>query len=390
MSAPEEQKILAFLKECDLFSSFSADELMSLLPFVHLETFSKGEWILQEGDDSQHLYLVLKGKAEVVKKAGEHWAQLAVIGAGDWVGEMAHLEHQTRSASLRALDSVELLVFHSEELEAEEKCHGTYLKLMGQLTRRVSQRLRKTDQNLVESLQEKLSLLQAHNQISSTLIHMFILLALWFNVSKLIGSVATQLNAFESITSALFVLIFALSTIYVIYSSGYPLSFYGLSLQRAGFYSLEAILYSLPLILFLIALKWALIENLPLFEGIPLIDSGVSGLSFHEIAAVWGLYLFFVPLQELIARGFLQNCFRNFFQGPNRVFYAILSSNLLFALVHTVKSFWFAIATFLLGIFWGCLYEHQRTIVGVIVSHALVGAFALFVLNIQKMFALAG
>lgn len=390
MSAEENSKLLSFLKTCDLFQGFSEEELEQLLPFMHIEHFSKGRWIAQEGEMSQNLYLLMKGSAEVVKKAGDYWPQLAVIEEGEWVGEMAHLEQETRSASIRALDQVQLLVCHLKELQAEESCRTIYLKLIGRLTKKVSQRLRKTDQSLVESLQEKLSLIQAHNQVSKTLIHMFILMALWFNFSKLMGSLPYQPTASEGVISAFFVLLFGLSTIYVIYSSGYPLSFYGLTFKRAGYISVEAALYSLPLMLFLVALKWGLIKHVALFEELPLFDDGNKGQSWHETIAVWSLYLLFVPLQELIARGFLQNCFRNFFQGSNRVFYAILSSNLLFALVHTVKGFWFSIATFLLGIFWGCLYEHQRSIVGVCVSHAIIGAFTLFFLNIQKVFAIAG
>ena len=50
------------------------------------------------------MFVVLSGEVEVLHKGGsDHDVRVALLGPGDWVGEMAVLDVQPRSASVRAL-----------------------------------------------------------------------------------------------------------------------------------------------------------------------------------------------------------------------------------------------------------------------------------------------
>jgi membrane protease YdiL (CAAX protease family) len=71
---------------------------------------------------------------------------------------------------------------------------------------------------------------------------------------------------------------------------------------------------------------------------------------------------------------------------PGRVNWkAIVVSNLIFATAHTYLGLWFCLAVFLPGIFWGWMFAKQRSIIGVTVSHILVGIWGIFALGLTAM-----
>ena len=57
---------------------------------------------------------------------------------------------------------------------------------------------------------------------------------------------------------------------------------------------------------------------------------------------------------------------------------------------HTYISLEFAIATFIPGISWGWLFQKQRSLVGVSVSHALIGLWIVFILNFRTALSALG
>lgn len=386
------QGLITFLKSCEIFSNLSHDELVLMLPFIRVMTFEKGEWILKEGDVGQNLYLIKKGQVEVVKSEKEHGhiEQLDVLGPGEWVGEMAYFEQGKRSASVRALDKVEVLVLLVEDLRSSSVGEMFYPKIVKHLTKRISQRLRKTGDNLLASVTEKLRLVKASNQISSAIIHLMMLFALFINISKVVISNAEEFPTLNVLFPSISILAFGASVVWLIKISDYPLSFYGLTLEKWQRHALEGVIFSIPLLAFITLLKWGLIYFVSEFEDLRIFDSPFKHVSVGDMLLYVGIYLLLIPLQELVARGFLQSCFRNFFQGPYRAFFAILTSNLFFEMPHTIHHLSFAIATFCFGFFWGYLFERQKSLVGVCVSHALVGAWVFFILNYEIMFEAVG
>jgi membrane protease YdiL (CAAX protease family) len=55
----------------------------------------------------------------------------------------------------------------------------------------------------------------------------------------------------------------------------------------------------------------------------------------------------------------------------------------MFSVNHLHMSFLFAALAFLPGIFWGILFNRQRHILGVTLSHFAIGAFVFFVLGVR-------
>ncbi len=386
------EEIIPFLKSSELFQDFSEGELTLLISFVRFRTFNEGDWIIKEGEVGQNLYLIKTGRVEIVKKDEEYnsYTRLEVLGPGEWVGEMAFFEQEKRSASIRALGKVEVVILMLEDLRASEQEEHFYPKIIKQLSKRISQRLRKTDDSLIVSLTEKLKLVKASNQASDALIHIMIWFALFINLAKVLALHAKQFPVVAFVFPTLSILVFGVSSAWLIRKSDYPLSFYGLTTHKWFRHTIEAIAYTIPLLILVTLIKYVLIHTVSDFKRLDLFVFTQKGKGFYGYIFLWVMYLVFVPVQELTARSFLQSCFRNIFHGKYRAFFAILTSNLLFEMAHTIEYLSFAISTFCFGIFWGYLFEKQQSIVGACVSHAILGAWVFFALDYDPVFAIIG
>lgn len=378
--------IFPFLQQVELFSDLSTNEISSLLPYLQQKTVKTGDWIIREGETGRNLYLIKKGKAEIVKEEPEFndFQVLAVLEPGDWVGEMAYLEKEPRSASIRATEEMEVLTLDLEKLENSPDKQTLYEKIVNRLTKRVSQRLRKTDDNLIIALREKLALVKSHSHVSRTIIHLFILIAFYFNVSKISYTYLNVLGNISGVLVPVVIIVVASSATWIILSAGFPLSYYGLSLKNGWKEAFEAFLYTIPVLVLIFIVEWVLIAFVPSLKGQPLFAS-YKDVNLNTELIIIAAYFPLVPVQELVIRGFLQTILRNFFLGPNRVILAIITSNIIFELFHTMRGIWFAVFTFILGFIWGLIYEQQKTIIGVSISHALVAAWGFFILNWQSI-----
>ena len=89
---------------------------------VHL-SYSKGELIIKEGDYGISIFKILKGSVRVFQKLDDYKFTLATLERGGIFGEMAFFNFLTepRSASVEAIDDVELEVWHPALLADEYK-----------------------------------------------------------------------------------------------------------------------------------------------------------------------------------------------------------------------------------------------------------------------------
>jgi len=71
----------------------------------------RGTRVFEEGEPGDSLYLIVRGSVRVHK--GER--EVAVLGKGECFGEMAILDNEPRSASITALEDVQLLRIWSDD-----------------------------------------------------------------------------------------------------------------------------------------------------------------------------------------------------------------------------------------------------------------------------------
>ncbi len=73
------------------------------------KVYQDGEIIVRQGELGNCMYVVQKGKVEVLQEKGDKEISLAVLNEGDFFGEMAIFEREVRSATARALGEVRVL-----------------------------------------------------------------------------------------------------------------------------------------------------------------------------------------------------------------------------------------------------------------------------------------
>ena len=86
---------------------------------LNREVFYRGQDIIHQGDEGYRAYYIESGRVEVYLKDGEHQLKLTELGPGDIFGEMALINHEARTASVRALDECVLTVISREEIDGK-------------------------------------------------------------------------------------------------------------------------------------------------------------------------------------------------------------------------------------------------------------------------------
>jgi CRP-like cAMP-binding protein len=396
------QELVDFLKESELFHGLSENEIGLLLPFIRIAKYNAQRFIVKEEEKGDELFLIKSGSVEILKKDKEHdtFFRLAALHSGEWFGEMGILG-ETRIASAKALEDTEVVVVHLKDLDSLVEKSPSFSKILKNISTTATKRLDAANEMVVKAMKQELTIAKTHDHMGRFIVHLFILLTFFVYTLKFFELYGSY-SKISQFAASSFIVFFAVSCVLLVKLSGYPLEFYGLSLKNWQRNCFEAVIFTLPLMLVMLVIKWVLIQTVPEFEDLYLFKPGAKEkeasflqraynhffgkpqeqVSFHVILT---FYIVLIPVQEFIARGCLQSSLRHFFTAPNRAFLAILTSNLLFGLFHSLKTFSFALSAFVFGIFWGWLYERQKTIVGPCISHVLVGIWAFAVLNFQAI-----
>lgn len=378
-----------------LFKGLSDDEIGKVLPYFIFLNNRPGEVIIEEGDRvSRNLFLILNGSFDVLKGTGSklqaHKASsieqfiVARLGPGDLIGELSFIKGRPRSATIKCITKAELLSLDPERQDQMEIDYPlAFGVMMKNLAGYVAGMLERTTLNEVRSLKTELqnSLLNAKaNLFFSYVIGLLCVYNL--TISK-ISSLSLDADK-ASIISAIIIVAFALGLIFVIRQSKLPIHVMGLTLKNWKPALRESLIWTLFMLVGMVFVKWILISSVPRYQHLPLIDLNLSmkSLGFNFI-----LYTLHSPIQEFVARGVLQGSLQHFFSGRNKVWRAIIVSNALFSATHVhLMSGLLGIIVFVPGLFWGWLYSRNNSLVGVSVSHLLIGWTGLFFLNIEQLF----
>jgi CRP-like cAMP-binding protein len=80
-------------------------------------TYAPGAPICREGEEGEEMYIIQAGKVRVSKRFAGKTHVISVLEKGDFFGEMAIVNRIKRTATVTAIDAVELLVFDREGLQ---------------------------------------------------------------------------------------------------------------------------------------------------------------------------------------------------------------------------------------------------------------------------------
>jgi CRP/FNR family cyclic AMP-dependent transcriptional regulator len=137
----------AFLGRIAIFAGLPERVLGLIADNMRVVQVVPGAQLLREGEQARSLFVVREGELQILKrgKGGTEY-KLAVLKAGDCVGEMALIDIQPRSATARAVGQATLYVLDLAEIG---KLYGNdveaYALLVLNISREISRRLRVAD-----------------------------------------------------------------------------------------------------------------------------------------------------------------------------------------------------------------------------------------------------
>jgi CRP-like cAMP-binding protein len=143
-----------------LFQDLDPGEIRQVLSLTTPRKYAAGEVIIQEGEPGDSLFIMESGEVEITKQLtlalDEDTPKERVmirLKAENYIyfGEMAILEHETRSATVTALTDSTLLELQQKDfLELLTQHPDMGVKLLLRLAQVLSRHLRKSNQDVVK------------------------------------------------------------------------------------------------------------------------------------------------------------------------------------------------------------------------------------------------
>ena len=140
------ERILQLLSGVELFSELDQDDLAKVAALAQVRNAPKDSTIFHEGDPAETVFVVGKGKVNIVTTStdGKEFI-LSTLGSGQVFGEMALLESAPRSASVITATAVELLVLNRVDfhhlLAANPRIAHKLLAILSQRLRRANSKM---------------------------------------------------------------------------------------------------------------------------------------------------------------------------------------------------------------------------------------------------------
>jgi CRP/FNR family transcriptional regulator, cyclic AMP receptor protein len=135
------------LREIGLFGGLDDATLVEFVQKLHVVEYRPGDVVFKEGDHGRELFVVIGGEMEVLKHAkGDREARVAMLGPGDWFGDMSILDVMPRSATVRVLAPSRLIRMSASDLDnLYRRDVKAYSIILLNIAREISRRLRVAD-----------------------------------------------------------------------------------------------------------------------------------------------------------------------------------------------------------------------------------------------------
>jgi CRP/FNR family transcriptional regulator, cyclic AMP receptor protein len=141
-----------FLAKIPIFAGLPPEILDQFIRTGTVMEVPAGCQLLGEGDPARSIFVVCEGALEI-RKRGTNGAdvRVAVLRAGDCVGEMSLIDIQPRSASVATLTPARVFRLELSEIAKLHRSHSeVYTFLIMNIAREISRRLRRADQVLAD------------------------------------------------------------------------------------------------------------------------------------------------------------------------------------------------------------------------------------------------
>ncbi len=138
LEAAEREALLADISDIvassHLFKSLDESGRADLITAGYVVTYAPDERIMVQGEVGSSMCLVLRGRVSVETTRGETGSiHLAELSRGACVGEVSVLTGSPRTATVKALDDVQVVVFEKHRIQRVIDAHPKVRELLDKL-----------------------------------------------------------------------------------------------------------------------------------------------------------------------------------------------------------------------------------------------------------------
>jgi CRP-like cAMP-binding protein len=113
--------------------------------------FKHGSLMFIEGETSTEMYIIKNGKVRILKQEGESTVELAILGPGSVLGELALLDHQPRSATAQVVEDLTAAVIDEALFQRTLAVIPPWLKdIIMEVVKRLRVTMKKTSDDVVQ------------------------------------------------------------------------------------------------------------------------------------------------------------------------------------------------------------------------------------------------
>lgn len=154
---------LDLLRRVPLFSALTEAQTVQLAGAVSKQSVKRGELIVEQGKKSRNLFVILSGRARVVmvdRRSKE--VILAILGPGDYIGEISLIDGKSHSANVQAEVQTDLLVLGHA---AFKQCLAENPAIANSVIKGMASRLRKANEKI-----SSLALMDVYGRVAKVLV----------------------------------------------------------------------------------------------------------------------------------------------------------------------------------------------------------------------------
>ena len=144
------ESVFLILSKIAIFGGFLERQLHEIFKYLEQGVFKKGEYIFQRDDDPTYIYIVKKGKIDLLIIKQEVIFKKKTLSVGDCFGEASLMAMHKHTATAIALEDSEVMVLSRRALlQLRKEDTELFSLLMMNIARELARRLELTDELLL-------------------------------------------------------------------------------------------------------------------------------------------------------------------------------------------------------------------------------------------------
>ena len=109
---------ILFFKRVPLFADLSPRDIKQVAMMAEEVSFSPGDLIVRQGEVGDVMFIIASGEVSIISNSNQKEVELARRKSGEYVGEMALISKEPRSATVTAVGEVRTLAINQKSFES--------------------------------------------------------------------------------------------------------------------------------------------------------------------------------------------------------------------------------------------------------------------------------